>query len=265
MPRGRVLVSGFESFGTVTRNPSGEAARALDGQRVGEVDIVGVSLPVSWSRAWPLLEQAILTAQPAAVVLMGVAPSPFVRLEVLAMNAAFPEEDVDGQLPPRLSFLRLLEDAPPAYATLFALDELKRRLLTDSQLWGVPGTPDRVGVELFGGAGSYLCNYVYFQVLHAYRFRFPAFFAHVPPLEYCANPRALFSAEQLTRALQSLVLTSATMIHDAEAWTRDHPAVPRYGALPRLTLSVRRLLSRAQATAETLVRTELRARPPGER
>src|SRR5215468_11151073 len=41
-----ILVTGFEPFGTHTENPTEGLAKAVDGRRVGDVDIVGQVLPV---------------------------------------------------------------------------------------------------------------------------------------------------------------------------------------------------------------------------
>jgi len=113
---------------------------------------------------------------------------------------------------PRAPLLRLRPDAPPAYHTSFDLDALRARLLLDGQTWGAPMVKGRVGVELWAGAGSYLCNYVFFQTLHAYRARFPIVFAHVPSLEFCASERALFTADQLRDSIGALVKTFAAMV-----------------------------------------------------
>lgn len=243
-----ILVSGFGEFSGISRNPSGEAAQSLAGTRFGNTQVAGVVLPVSWSQSWSKLESAIHEVAPSGVILLGVAPTPFVRLEVLAMNAAYPEEDIHGQVAPRAPLLRLRSDAPAAYHSLFDLDGLRTRLLSDETNWGMPMSKGRVGVELWAGAGSYLCNYIFFQTLHAYRYKFPVVFAHVPSLEYCALEGALFTADQLRASVNSLVANCAGMIEEALAWSVNPEWLAAREAMSRAAQSARRLLVHARTS-----------------
>jgi pyroglutamyl-peptidase len=68
-----VLVTGFESFGNYSVNPSGEVAEALDGMWVdGDVVIVGFVLPVNFSAAVAMVDAAIDELQPVVVVSTGL-------------------------------------------------------------------------------------------------------------------------------------------------------------------------------------------------
>jgi pyroglutamyl-peptidase len=222
-PERTILVAGFDPFGPFQRNPSGDLAVALDGSGLTGTRIVGGRLAVSWGLAWRQLDAAIEDVRPIGIILMGVAPTPFVRLEVLAMNAAFPERDVEGELPARQPRLRICQGAPAAYWSSFNLDELQKRLLEDGGLWGAPGAKGRVGVEQWAGAGSYLCNFVFFHALHRLGHRIPIAFVHIPPYEYMASEGALFSKEQVIAAAASLVKTGAEMVVEARAWQSPRP------------------------------------------
>jgi len=43
---GKALITGFEPYGGRRLNPSGELAAALDGARLGDLVVVGRTLPV---------------------------------------------------------------------------------------------------------------------------------------------------------------------------------------------------------------------------
>lgn len=70
-----ILVTGFEPFGGDARNPSGEAAAALDGQVVGGVPLRGVVLPCVFAEAPRALHAAIRRHRPALVLSLGLAAS----------------------------------------------------------------------------------------------------------------------------------------------------------------------------------------------
>lgn len=262
------LVAGFGGFGAAPRNPSGDMAVALDGRDLGGMRVAGIRLAVSWASAWRELSAAVDRVRPAGIVLMGVAPSPFARLELLAVNAAFPERDIEGALPVRRRRLLVHEGAPAAYWSSFDLDELHRRLRENTAVWGSLGEKGRVGVELWAGAGSYLCNFVFFHALHAFGDRVPIAFVHVPPYEYMAHPEAYFSETQMTAAAESLVGAGAVMVRSRTAWVSPETpagvidAVALKGSAERLSRdlsSVVRVWRRVAATSADELIERMRA------
>jgi pyroglutamyl-peptidase len=70
-----ILVAGFEPFGGDARNPSGEAALALDGQVVDGVPVRGTVLPCTFAQAPAALRAAIRCHRPALVLSLGLAAS----------------------------------------------------------------------------------------------------------------------------------------------------------------------------------------------
>lgn len=70
-----ILVTGFEPFGGDARNPSGEAAAALDGQAVAGVPVRGVVLPCVFADAPRRLRAEIRRHRPELVLSLGLAPS----------------------------------------------------------------------------------------------------------------------------------------------------------------------------------------------
>ena len=68
-----ILVTGFEPFGGETVNSSWEAARKLDGWRIGEYAAVARLLPCAYDASVKKLIQAIETLRPEAVLMAGQA------------------------------------------------------------------------------------------------------------------------------------------------------------------------------------------------
>jgi len=215
-PRGPLLVTGFDAFANVERNVSGELAAAHDGRWLGGMSVVGRRLRVSWTSAWEELRTHIDSLHPAGILMLGVAYSPFVRLEVLAMNAAFPEADVEGAVPADLALRRIDPSAAAGYWSTLDLDHLERRLRDNDAIWAAPGTAGRVGVTRWAGAGSYLCNFVYFCALRDFSVQLPIAFVHIPSVEYFATKEPLFLESNLTEAVSSLVENVAQMIRAGE-------------------------------------------------
>lgn len=166
-----VLLSGFEAFERVQRNPSGALARALAARPPRGWRVAGVVLPVSFARAphaWDRRHEA-LTGRPALLLAMGVSKEASFRLERLGRprlrHVARP--DVDGELPARHS------RRGPALATSLDLARLARALRRRGL------GPLRVSRS----AGGYVCERLYHHVLvRGGRAGIPALFLHVPPL-----------------------------------------------------------------------------------
>ena len=91
----KILVTGFEPFGGDSRNPSGEAVRAL--KESGDCEIRKLILPVSWKRAFPEIEKVWDIWKPDALLMVGLAAgSSAIRVERLGVNLCGTTEDIDG-------------------------------------------------------------------------------------------------------------------------------------------------------------------------
>ncbi|MBA3597381.1 MAG: pyroglutamyl-peptidase I [Methylibium sp.] len=176
VPPRRVLVSGFEPFGGAAHNPSQDVARALDGTCLADGSVLhGVVLPVRFADASAALAAAIERTRPGLVLALGLAISRSeVAIERVALNlcdAAIPD---NAGLQPR--DMPVTEGGP---AALFATLPV-RAMLEALQAVGLPGT-------LSLSAGSYVCNEVFYRLLHAQgAARIPAGFMHLPPIECMA-------------------------------------------------------------------------------
>ncbi|MCX6665823.1 MAG: pyroglutamyl-peptidase I [Euryarchaeota archaeon] len=142
-----VLVTGFEPFGKYDVNPSQLIAEALNGTEIKGVRIIGIVVPVNFTKSVAVVTQAIEEYQPLFVLSIGLAASSKrVRLENVGINLK-KDPNVAGinrnnQSGPLFRFSSL-----PS-AKIF--NELKRSGIPVRQSWF---------------AGTYVCNALLYGVL----------------------------------------------------------------------------------------------------
>ena len=150
----KVLVTGFEPFGPWQRNPSGDAARHLDGATIVDAEISGLVLPVSFQRAAAPVIAAIDELHPDVVLNLGQGSAVGVRVERIAVNrcSAPAGGDNDGYEPQGEP---IVMDGPETYqSTLPAMEIVD--LLSNVKFEAAPSD----------SAGEFLCNYVMYTTLH---------------------------------------------------------------------------------------------------
>jgi len=171
--RGTALVTGFEPYGGRDLNPSGELAAALDGARIGDLAIVGRTLPVVFAGLAARIETCLAETRPNLVIALGLWPGePAIRLERRAVNLA------ECSSPDNAGEVRRGEAlAPGGVAELAAtlpLPAIAAALLAD----GIPA-------RLSDSAGTFLCNATLYTLLDAIarnRTPIPCGFIHLPYL-----------------------------------------------------------------------------------
>jgi pyroglutamyl-peptidase len=168
----RALVTGFDPFGGARVNASIEAVRQLPA-RIGSLDIVTAELPTSYARSIPALKAAIAAARPAFVLCVGEAGDrAMLSVERVAVNlqdARIP--DNDGAAPVDKPIVR---GGPAAYFSTLPV----RAMVAAIRAAELPA-------ELSMSAGSFVCNHVFYGLLHiaaANKRRFRGGFLHVPCL-----------------------------------------------------------------------------------
>jgi pyroglutamyl-peptidase len=201
-----LLLTGFEPFGDDPDNPSWEAVRRLHGRVVAGHRVVAVRLPVAFGSSLRVLRGAIRETRPALVLCVGLAGGRAqLSLERIAINvddARIP--DNAGQQPVDAP---IIEGGPAAY---FSTLPLKAMLLALRES-GIPA-------EVSQSAGTYVCNHVFYGLMHALRTR-PAVragFVHIPyaPEQAARHPGAPSLATDtvvkgLRRALRTALRTRA--------------------------------------------------------
>lgn len=162
-----ILVTGFEPFGGEAVNPSGELATALNGfQPAAGWTTSSLLLPVTWEGAAMALLAAAESAD--AVIMLGQAGgNPAPGIERVATNVANGKDNAGIER----QEARIEPAGPDAYFSTLPLTALVTAL-------------ERVGRPVFisNSAGTYLCNFVFFRLMHhlAGRRDIPAGFIHLP-------------------------------------------------------------------------------------
>ncbi|MCZ6636431.1 MAG: pyroglutamyl-peptidase I [bacterium] len=161
----KILVTGFEPWNKWDRNPSGEIAEALAGERMDGVEVVSTVLPVVHGEDIAQVVPLIQTHQPIAVVSLGLhGRASRIHVERVAINFKV----VDGE------DLPIVADGPAAYFATLPTREMRDAM----NGVGVPA-------QLTYSAGTFLCNHVMYSVLHYLAEQgldIPAGFLHLPPL-----------------------------------------------------------------------------------
>jgi pyroglutamyl-peptidase len=184
-----VFVTAFEPFGSSTVNGSQQAALRWS---VRDPEISLVVLPVVRAQAWSVAQAALvaLPEPPKLWLMLGEAgrEPQTVRLEKVAINWD------DYRLPDNLGEqprdVAIVPGGPDAYFASLNVGQVA--LALESK------TPLPVQVSL--SAGSFLCNHLAYQALHA-ALAFPCAFVHVPAWRPEDGPEAL---EKLVTTLQAI-------------------------------------------------------------
>ncbi|OZG63618.1 peptidase C15 [Bifidobacterium hapali] len=159
-----VVISGFDHYDGVTINPCVEVPRALaergvslnDQQEFADqvhIDVHAVSLPVSYTRAWLVLREALETVHPDIVIATGLKHTARgVMLERCATNLMSEgRPDADGMMPPTGP---INEQGPAAYWTRLPLRSILRDFAHDA-----------IPASLSSDAGTFVCNALFYQLL----------------------------------------------------------------------------------------------------
>ena len=97
----RLLLTGFEPFLDYEVNPTMPIVEALNGTQIGEYDIIGRILPVSFKEAQQAFVELIEDIEPDSIISLGVAVGRFhITPERVAINMRDSNEpDNDGNAP----------------------------------------------------------------------------------------------------------------------------------------------------------------------
>lgn len=195
----KILLTGFTPFGGEEINPAYEALKALPEQVEG-AEIFRALLPTVFGSAAEVLEKEILKVHPDAVICVGQAGGRSgITVEKVAINyrdAAI--ADNEGNRPEDEP---VLPEGPAAY---FATIPVKKTAEAIQAL----GIPAFVSYS----AGTYVCNDIFYSLLHMADSRYPgmkAGFIHVPyvPQQTVDKPAgtASMALSLITEALTAAV------------------------------------------------------------
>lgn len=196
----KLLLVGFEPFGGSSVNPSEQVIRKLGRQRIENASIVSILLPVDRHRAPQKLLQSVTDHMPEAVLCLGEASGKsLVSIERVAINL------LDFRIPDnaglKVSDEPVVANGPTAYFATIPVRVIYNALLKA-----------RIPAEISLSAGSFLCNQVFYELLHAiniYKMGIPAGFIHLPSLPEQAaqknHPIPSMALETSLRAVRETV------------------------------------------------------------
>jgi pyroglutamyl-peptidase len=149
-----MLLTGFESYGGRSLNPSEQVVKRLAGTEIGGALVRGHTLPVNYVELGPRIQALIEELRPRAVICLGLWPgTPLLRLERIAVNIA------DFEVPDNVGHMTrgaVVEGGAEAYRSTLPIHVIQDRLLAA----GIPA-------RLSGSAGTFLCNAAMYHALCA--------------------------------------------------------------------------------------------------
>lgn len=193
----KILITGFEPFGSYAENSSWEAAKKVASFGVFNADIATECLPVSFVRAPMALREAIDRHTPDVVIMLGQsATSNCIKLERVALNMMDSAMcDNDGAKPDE----ELIDESDAA--ALFTTLPIKA-LRSAIEEGGIP-------VKISNSAGLYVCNRTYYEGLRICRERGArAIFVHLPLYEGQTSPhrdKKTMPLGDMCRAIQTII------------------------------------------------------------
>jgi pyroglutamyl-peptidase len=197
----KLLLSGFVPFLDFPVNPSEQIVRALDGECIGDYQVVGRVLPVEFARSGPEMLQYYEEIQPDAVISLGLAGGRnAITPERVAINCIDGEADNSGV---RYEDQPIVEGGPAAYMSTLPIRKMVNALREN----GLPA-------EISNTAGLYLCNNVMYHVLHKTQSegrKIPAGFIHIPASHELAvrykRPIPSWSLDSLIKGIRICIET----------------------------------------------------------
>lgn len=203
-----ILLTGFEPFDGETTNPSWSAARAAAQLLEAEgLAVQAVQLPCVFGESITALEEALERHSPELVVCAGQAGGrPRISLERVAINCD------DARIPDNAGNRPIDEavvpDGPAAYFTSLPVKAALAAL-----------NAAQIPAEVSQTAGTYVCNHVFYGLMHALRLH-PGTrggFVHVP-YETAQLPKGSsgpsLPAEHMAQALAVVVRTALATTAD---------------------------------------------------
>ena len=163
----KVLLTGFEPFGTATSNPSGEIVKQITGD-----NIVTAILPVTYTQSAERLLALISEHNPDVVICLGQAEG---RTQITPERIAINLDDArlaDNEGVTRIDE-PILVDGPVAYVSTLPIKEFVTAI-------NAAGVPAAVSLS----AGTFLCNHIFYVAQDALRgTKVRSGFVHVPLMD----------------------------------------------------------------------------------
>lgn len=204
----KILMTGFEPFDNSPLNPSQMLVKELTQTKNQDIQLLGAILPVDQEQGPKALLEAVDSYQPNVVLCFGLAMGRAkISLERVALNL------MDYRIPDnagnQVTDQPIVLGGPAAYFSTLPIRTIYEALIK----FGIPA-------ELSLSAGAYLCNQVFYALLHnisIHQKPIQAGFVHLPalPEQAAQNDKAVPSM-----AL-SIMLEAAQVIIDVLSGGQD--------------------------------------------
>ena len=163
----KVLLTGFEPFGTATSNPSGEIVKQISGD-----NIVTEILPVTYAQSAERLLALIAEHNPDVVICLGQAEG---RTQITPEKVAINLDDarLADNAGVERSDVKILDNGPDAYFTTLPINKMVEAIKA-------AGVPASVSLS----AGAFLCNHVFYVAQNKFAgSKVRSGFVHVPLMD----------------------------------------------------------------------------------
>jgi pyroglutamyl-peptidase len=150
----QILLTAFEPFGGESANPSLEAALAMSGVEFPSARLAILQLPVDRYRAIEIAIEQIRRLRPDAVIMLGLAVGRYrIAPERVAINVDdYRIPDNVGNQP---AGEPIIDGGPVGYWSTLPIRAITDRLLQA-----------RIPAAISNTAGTYLCNRLFYSVMH---------------------------------------------------------------------------------------------------
>jgi pyroglutamyl-peptidase len=164
-----ILLTGFAPFAGEAVNPSWQAVRALDGEVIEGHRVVATELPTEFEASLRVLRKALRETRPRVAIAVGLAGGrKGISLERVAINV------IDARIPDNAGVqpvdVPIVGSGPAAYFSTLPIKAALAALHSAD-----------VDAHISQTAGTYVCNHVFYALMHAARrSQVRAGFVHVP-------------------------------------------------------------------------------------
>ncbi len=184
----KILITGFEPFDGFTVNPSEEVVKCLHEKRVNGFSLVGIVLPLDYTKALEILDESLENHNPDYVLCCGQANRAAISIERMGVNVISTKRSDNYENLPESDIINT--EGPAAFFANLDPIPLVQALL-DS------GIPAYVSYH----AGHYGCNWLLYKVMERIEngsLEAKATFIHLPPLPSQAIEKDMVSMATMT-------------------------------------------------------------------
>lgn len=166
----KILITGFDPFGTEDINPSIEAVKRLP-ETIGETQIIKLEIPTIFHQSAEVVKKAIINEQPDYVLHIGQAGG---RAEMTPERVAINLDDarIEDNANQQPIDQPIKSDGEAAYFSQLPIKAMVEYMKRSN-----------IPASISNTAGTFVCNHIMYQTLYLSKTEFPdlkAGFMHIP-------------------------------------------------------------------------------------